>query len=116
MYKIYHNPRCRKSREALNFLIKENIEHDVILYLERNLSEEEIRNITDQLEIHPEKLIRNQEPIWKEMFKNKDLNKNQYVEILSKYPKLIERPIIINNNKGVIARPIENLIKFIKSC
>jgi len=115
MYKIYHNPRCKKSREALDFLKKEKIEHEVILYLETNLSEEEVKNIIDQLEIHPEKLIRNQEPIWKEMFKNKDLKKNQYIEILSKYPKLIERPIITNKNKGVIARPIENLMKFIKS-
>ncbi|MDG2372355.1 MAG: ArsC/Spx/MgsR family protein [Flavobacteriaceae bacterium] len=113
MYTIYHNPRCRKSREALDFLKKENIQHEVILYLETTLSEEKIKNILVQLQIHPEKLIRTQESIWKELFKNKELDRNQYITILSKYPKLIERPIITKNQKGIIAKPIKNLIKFI---
>ena len=115
MYIIYHNPSCKKSREALKYLNIQNIDHKVILYLENNLSLIEIKNLLNQLKIHPKKIIRTQEKVWKEKFKNKKLNLNEYLEILVKYPKLIERPIVIYKNKGVVARPIENLEKFIEN-
>lgn len=114
MYIIYHNPRCKKSREALEYLEIKNIDYEVILYLENNLSLVEIKNLLNKLKIHPKEIVRMQEQVWKENFKNKDLNSNQYYKILTNYPKLIERPIVTYLNNGVIAKPIENLKKFIE--
>lgn len=115
MYKIYHNPRCRKSREALDFLKTQNVDHEVVLYLENNFSKEDLKILLNQLKIDPKKIIRRQEQVWKENFKNKDLNEDQYLEIIITYPILIERPIITYKNKGVIGRPIDNLEKFIEN-
>ena len=112
---IYHNPRCRKSREAINFLKKSNVEFQIVLYLEKPLSPEQLKEIIKKLKILPEKLIRRQEKIWKENFKNKNLSNKKVIEILSSNPKLIERPIITSNNKGIIGRPIENLAKFLNN-
>ncbi|MBN09003.1 MAG: arsenate reductase [Flavobacteriaceae bacterium] len=115
MLKVYHNPRCRKSREAINFLKKSNVEFQIVLYLEKPLSPEQLKEIIKKLKILPEKLIRRQEKIWKENFKNKNLSNKKVIEILSSNPKLIERPIITSNNKGIIGRPIENLAKFLNN-
>ena len=113
MFKIYHNPRCRKSREALDLLKDQNIKFEIVYYLKNKLVKNDIIEILSQLKTSPDKLIRRQEKIWKELFKNEDLTNDQLIEILVKHPKLIERPIITNNQKGVIGRPIENLKKFI---
>tara|TARA_B100000780_G_scaffold71717_2_gene47996 strand:+ start:9682 stop:9915 length:234 start_codon:yes stop_codon:yes gene_type:complete len=75
----------------------------------------EIKNLLMKLKLGPEEIIRKQEQVWKENFKNKKINIDEYLIILMKYPKLIERPIITFKNKGIIARPIENLKKFIES-
>lgn len=113
MFKIYHNPRCRKSREALDLLKDQNVKFEIVFYLINKLVKNDIIEILSQLKTSPDKLIRIQEKIWKELFQNEDLTHDQLIEILVKHPKLIERPIITKNQKGVIGRPIENLKKFI---
>ena len=113
MFKIYHNPRCRKSREALDLLKDQNIKFEIVYYLKNKLVKNDIIEILSQLKTSPDKLIRIQEKIWKELFQNEDLTHDQLIEILVKHPKLIERPIITKNQKGVIGRQIENLKKFI---
>jgi|TARA_B110000003_G_C16613750_1_gene520490 arsenate reductase len=114
MYQIFHNPRCKKSREALDFLEIKSVEHEVILYLKNNLSKEQIKNLVNQLKIHPKNLIRIQEKVWKENFKNKVLSVDQYYEILINHPILLERPIVTFSNTGIIAKPIDKLANFIK--
>ncbi len=113
MFKIYHNPRCRKSREALDLIKDQNIKFEIVYYLKNKLVKNDIIEILSQLKTSPDKLIRIQEKIWKELFQNEDLTHDQLIEILVKHPKLIERPIITKNQKGVIGRQIENLKKFI---
>jgi arsenate reductase len=115
MYHIFHNPRCKKSREALDFLKIKSVEHEVILYLKNNLSKEKIKNLVNQLKIHPENLIRTQEKVWRENFKNKALNIDQCYEILTNHPILLERPIVTFSNIGIIAKPIDKLANFIKN-
>jgi arsenate reductase len=115
MYHIFHNPRCKKSREALDFLKIKSVEHEVILYLKNNLSKEKIKNLVNQLKIHPENLIRTQEKVWRENFKNKVLNIDQCYEILTNHPILLERPIVTFSNIGIIAKPIDKLANFIKN-
>ncbi|MGB0366059.1 MAG: ArsC/Spx/MgsR family protein [Flavobacteriaceae bacterium] len=112
--KIYHNPRCRKSREALQYLEETKQSFVIINYIENSLSKSDIEQLLKELGYSPEKLIRKNEAIWKEHYKGKDLSIEELVTALSEYPKLIERPIISNGKSAVIARPLEKLINFLK--
>lgn len=112
--KIYHNPRCRKSREALQYLEETKQSFDIINYIDKRLSKAEIEQLLKELGYQPEELIRKNEAIWKEQYKGKDLSVDELVSSLSENPKLIERPIISNGKSAVIARPLEKLIDFLK--
>lgn len=110
MIKFYHNPRCRKSREGLKLLTLNNIEPEIILYLEEGLNLEELQIIIDKLAIKPLELVRTQETIWKSEYKGKALTDNDILLAMTKHPKLIERPIVIQGDKAVIGRPAENIL------
>lgn len=112
--KIYHNPRCRKSREALQYLEETKQSFDIINYIDKRLSKAEIEQLLKELCYQPEELIRKNEAIWKEQYKGKDLSVDELVSALSENPKLIERPIISNGKSAVIARPFDKLINFLK--
>ena len=107
MIKIYHNPRCSKSRQGLQLLEDYNQEFEIIKYLDHPLSKAQILEIIKLLDITPMELVRKNEAIWKENYKTKTLTDNQIIDALVAYPKLIERPIVVNNNKAVIGRPTE---------
>ena len=107
MITIYHNNRCRKSREGLQILEKSGKEFEVVKYLENTLSQKELKSIIKLLKIKPIELVRKSEAIWKEKFKNKTLTDDEIISAMVENPKLIERPIVINNNKAVIGRPPE---------
>ena len=108
--KIYHNPRCSKSRQGLAILEASNISFDVIEYLKNPVSKEELINIIKLLKIKPIDLVRKNEAIWKENYKGNSLTDDEIIGAMVLHPKLIERPIVISNNKAVIGRPPE-LIK-----
>jgi arsenate reductase len=111
--KIYHNPRCSKSRQGLAILEASNQPFQVIKYLETPISENELSEIVKLLGIKPIQLIRKNESIWKENYKNKNLSDSQLIKVMVANPKLIERPIVINNGRAVIGRPpqlIENIL------
>jgi len=111
--KIYHNPRCSKSRQGLAILKASNQPFQVIKYLETPISENELSEIVKLLGIKPIQLIRKNESVWKENYKNKNLSDSQLIKVMVANPKLIERPIVINNGKAVIGRPpqlIENIL------
>lgn len=107
MIKIYHNPRCRKSREALNFLQSSGHNFDIVLYLNEKLTQAELREIIQKLKIRPENLIRTEETLWKTQFKGKSLSDSQLINLLIQEPRLIQRPIVVLGDKAVIARPAE---------
>ncbi|MBC9795676.1 arsenate reductase (glutaredoxin) [Sinomicrobium weinanense] len=109
MIKIYHNPRCTKSREGLAILEESGKEFEVIKYLEEVPSEKELREIVDLLGISPIDLVRKNESIWKENYKGKTLSDDEVIKALAENPKLIERPIVIAGKKAVIGRPPENI-------
>lgn len=113
MIKIYHNPRCSKSRQGVAFLEESGNDFEIIKYLDAVLTENELTEIIRMLEISPIQLVRKTEKIWKENYKGKELSEAEIVTAMIQNPKLIERPIIINNNKAVIGRPIENIDKII---
>ncbi len=109
MITIYHNPRCGKSRECLCFLENSNHQYKVIKYLETPLSFNELQEIIVKLAINPIQLIRTKEKIWVEKFKSKKLSNDEIIQAMVNFPILIERPIAVNENKAVIARPIEKI-------
>jgi arsenate reductase len=107
MIKIYHNNRCSKSRCGLEILEKSGKNFQVIKYLENVPSTKELKGIIELLNIKPIQLVRKNEAIWKEKFKNKVLSDSEIISAMIEYPKLIERPIVINGDKAVIGRPPE---------
>ncbi|WP_435415146.1 arsenate reductase (glutaredoxin) [Polaribacter aestuariivivens] len=113
MIKIYHNPRCRKSREGLEILKNSGKEFEVIKYLEEIPTEKELSEIINLLNISPIQLVRKTEKIWKETFKGKELSDSEIISAMIQNPKLIERPIVINNKKAVIGRPPTNILEII---
>lgn len=112
MIKIYHNPRCRKSREGLQLLKESKQEFKIIEYLKETPSFDELKSIINLLGITPLELIRKNESIWKKNYKGKELTNDEVIRAMTEHPKLIERPIVINKEKAIIGRPPEN-IKYI---
>ncbi len=113
MIKIYHNNRCSKSRCGLDILEKSGKDFEVVKYLDDVPSTKELKDIIKLLNIKPIDLVRKNEAIWKENFKNKDLSDSDIIAAMVKYPKLIERPIIINGTKAIIGRPPELILEII---
>lgn len=113
MIKIYHNNRCSKSRSGLEVLQKSGKPYEIVTYLEDVPTEKELKDIIKLLGIKPIDLVRQNESIWKERFKGKDLNDTDIIKAMVENPKLIERPIVINGNKAVIGRPTEAILEII---
>ena len=107
--KIYHNPRCGKSRQGLAILQDAQVEIEIINYLKNPISFEELSDIIVKLDIPAIDLVRKNEAIWKENFKNKAMNQKEVIEAMIAFPKLIERPIVVDGNSAVIGRPPENI-------
>ncbi len=105
MIQIYHNPRCSKSREGFHIIEDSGKEFQVIDYMKNILTPEELKLILQKLKIKPIELIRKNEMVWKENYKNKDLNDEELIEAMIEHPNLIERPIVVNGNKAIIGRP-----------
>ncbi len=109
MIQIYHNSRCGKSRECLAFLEKSGQEHEIIKYLEDVPAFDELKEIIKKLGIKPIELVRRKEKIWIENFKNKPMSDDEIINTLISNPILIERPIVINGDRAIIARPLEKV-------
>lgn len=110
---VYHNPRCSKSRCALDFLKEKNEEFEVVEYMKQVPTVEELSKIIQLLNIEPFALVRTGEAIYKEQFKGKELSNSQWIQAMVKFPQLIERPIVIKNEIGVIGRPVERIAEIL---
>lgn len=113
MIKIYHNPRCSKSREGVSILEKSKKDFEIIKYLEETLTEKELTNIISLLKVSPIQLVRKSEKIWKENYKGKELSDSEIIKAMVKNPKLIERPIAIKGDQAVIGRPPSNILELV---
>ena len=105
MIQIYHNPRCKKSREGVAFLEDAQIDFEIIKYLETPPNSKEVKDLLKKLSYTPIQLVRKNEAVWKENFKGKEMSDNEIIHALANFPKLIERPIVVYKNKAVVARP-----------
>ncbi len=109
---IYHNPKCSKSRQTLDLINKNNIKPQVILYLEEGFSYQDLKKIIKKLSILPRDLLRKSEKEYKEFnLDDVNLSDDELVYMMVRHPILIERPIVIKNNKAIIGRPPENVLK-----
>lgn len=114
MVKIIHNPRCAKSREAYAILKEKDIPFETIEYLKTPLSQKQITELLKMLGLKAEDIVRKKESLFKEKFANKKLTEKEWIKILSENPVLIERPIVIKDDKAVIGRPTEKVIELLE--
>jgi len=105
--KIFHNPRCRKSREGLAILKEMNLDFEIVEYLKNPPSVKELSELIKKLNIKPVELVRKNEAIWKENYKGKDLTDDEIIKAMAENPKLIERPIVITEHSAILGRPPE---------
>ncbi|MFQ5470321.1 MAG: arsenate reductase (glutaredoxin) [Gammaproteobacteria bacterium] len=108
---IYHNPRCSKSRQTLQLLVDQGIDAEIIEYLKTPPSAADIKKILSMLNMQARDLMRKKEPEFRENHLDDDqLSEADLVDAISKHPKLMERPIVVNNGKAAIGRPPENVL------
>ena len=109
--KIFHNPRCSKSRAAMELLNEKGIEADVVKYLETPPNRKTLEQILELLNMQPRDLMRKGEAEYSEnKLWDESLTRDQLIDALVEFPKLLERPIVVANGKAAIGRPIENII------
>ena len=109
--KIYHNPRCSKSRQTLQIIQDKGQDVEIVEYLNHTPSKAELKAVIGMLGMKPEEVLRKGEAIFKEEYKGKTLSDSEWIDAMVKHPKLIERPIVIKNGKAVLGRPPENVLK-----
>lgn len=109
MVSIYHNPRCRKSREALKILHERAENVTIVEYLKECPTHQQLKEILSRLEIPAHDLIRKNEKIYKEQYKGRNLSEDEWIQAMVDHPILIERPIVIKDKKAVVGRPPEKV-------
>ncbi len=110
---IWHNTRCRKSREGFKLLDtiagEKGVEIEVRDYLKNPPEPQELKQVLQMMGKSPRDILRKQEKIWKEQFKGKEHTDDELIALMSENPKLIERPVVIYKGKAVLGRPAENI-------
>ena len=111
---IYHNPKCSKSRKALEIIKSKNIEPIIILYLVNKLSKTEVKKLLSKLWLSIRDILRTGEDEYKNNnLKNENLTDDKLIDFLIKFPKLLQRPIVVKDNKAVVGRPPENILNLL---
>lgn len=111
MFTIYHNPRCSKSRQTLALLEENNVQPEIILYLETAPSANDIQSLLNKLGLGARQLLRKGEDAYKDNdLKNPELTDAQLIDAMAQFPKLIERPIVVKGEQAVLGRPPENVL------
>ncbi len=112
---IYHNGACSKSKGALEILQDTGADFDVRWYLADPLSKDELRMLLHKLDMQPSLLVRKSEPVYKEQYDGKELTEGQWLDVLIEHPVLMERPIVAQGDKAIVARPPETVNTFLCS-
>jgi len=111
MITIYHNPKCRKSREGLEYVKGKGLPFTVVEYLKTPFSREHLKELLMKLNLAPRDLVRTQEDIYKEQFKGKNFTDEEWISILLENPKLIQRPIVVRGYRAAIGQPVGDIEK-----
>ena len=112
-FTIYHNPRCSKSRNTLALLEEHGVKPDIVRYLETPPNSGELKLLLQQLGMRASELLRRGEADYKASGLGHESSEHAVVAAMVKYPKLIERPIVVRGNKAVVGRPPENVLALI---
>jgi arsenate reductase len=113
-YKIFHNSRCSKSRQALKILQDHYCDIEIINYLEIDLDVSLIKDVLKKLSLKPRDILRTSEQDYKDNnLKEDDFSDDDLIDYMIKHPKLIERPIVIKGHRAVLGRPPENVLELI---
>lgn len=108
---IYHNPRCSKSRKALDLLQDKGIEPQIVKYLETPPDAATLEHLLDMLGLEPREIMRKKEKEYKENdLANPDLSREDLIAAMVAHPKLIERPIVVKDDKAALGRPPESVL------
>jgi len=114
MLTIYHNPRCSKSRQTLSLLQDQGLEPEIVLYLETPPNSETLTLLLKQLGLEARQLLRRGEQEHKDQhLADANLSEQQLIDAMAKYPKLIERPIVVNGQRAAIGRPPEAVLEIL---
>ncbi|TVT57623.1 MAG: arsenate reductase (glutaredoxin) [Sedimenticola thiotaurini] len=109
--KIYHNPQCSKSRQTLQIIRDEGVDAEIIEYLKTPPSRDELIGLLDGLGLEPRQLMRQGEAEYQQAgLDNPDLTRDQLIQAMLDYPRLIERPIVVKDGKVIIGRPPERVL------
>lgn len=109
--KIYHNPRCQKSRETLQLIQEKGQKPEIIEYLKTPPSKAELTKLIKMLGVKPLDMIRKGEDDYKARYKGKTLSDEEWIEAMIAHPKLIERPIVVDGKRAILGRPPENVLE-----
>ena len=114
MIRIYHNPRCRKSRETLEIIRNQGYEPEIIEYLKDPPTVSELKNLLDKMNMKPAEIIRKGEDLFRSNFKGKKMSDEEWLNVLVKNPKLIERPIVVSGDRVILGRPPEKVREILR--
>lgn len=111
--KIYHNPRCSKSRAGLQYLNDKKIEVEIVDYLKNPLSAEELKKLFAKLGKKPFEMIRQHEDLFKEKYKGKTFSDDEWIKIIAENPRLLHRPIVEEGGKAIWGQPASEIDKLL---
>lgn len=111
--KIYHNPRCSKSRQALAILTEGGAEVDVVAYLQAGLDEAELIDLQAKLGLELRAMMRTGEAVYKELGLKEEADEAKLRAAIIANPILLERPLVVSNKTAVICRPPELAADFL---
>jgi arsenate reductase (glutaredoxin) len=109
MLKIYHNPKCRKSREGLEFLRSKSEDIEIVDYLKHGISTADLKEILLKTKLKPIDLVRKNEELYLKELKGKSFTDDEWIIIISENPKLMVRPVVLGKHKAVLGDPVENI-------
>jgi len=109
--KVYFNPRCSKCRIAKDFLDKNKKEYNLYEYLEEGISIENLKEILEKGNLKVNDIIRKNEEEYKNFIRGKNLNDDEILKLIVEYPRLLQRPIILNDDSAIVARDEDSLEK-----
>ena len=109
--KIYHNPRCSKSREGLLYLEEKGYDFDVINYMKDGITAKEIKDFLNKSGLKVDQIIRTNEELYKLQYKDKELTEEEWIKVIAENPKLLQRPLVIKGTRAVLARPADEIEK-----
>ncbi|AOH36502.1 arsenate reductase (glutaredoxin) [Luteimonas sp. JM171] len=113
-YVLYHNPRCSKSRGALELLQENGIEPEIVRYLDAPLDADALRGLVRKLGIRPRDLLRTKEEEYRNLnLADETLDDDAIIDAMVAHPRLIERPILVRGERAVIGRPPDRVLELL---